>query len=81
MVIDGYREQLEQVLRRVGLESVDRLMAPERLSGGQQRRLSLAVQLPRELRCYRWMSQLQGWIGQCVMRCWGSWRISLKTGC
>ena len=40
-------EQVDQVLRRVGLESVDRLMAPERLSGGQQRRLSLAVQLLR----------------------------------
>ncbi len=40
-------ERLEQVLQQVGLGSIDRSMAPERLSGGQQRRLSLAVQLLR----------------------------------
>ena len=40
-------ERLEQVLHQVGLGSIDRSMAPERLSGGQQRRLSLAVQLLR----------------------------------
>ena len=40
-------ERLEQVLHQVGLGSIDRSIAPERLSGGQQRRLSLAVQLLR----------------------------------
>ena len=40
-------EQLEAVLRQVGLEGVSLQQAPERLSGGQQRRLALAVQLLR----------------------------------
>ena len=40
-------DRINQILRRVGLEQIDRTMAPERLSGGQQRRLSLAVQLLR----------------------------------
>ena len=40
-------EHLEVVLRRVGLEHIERTIAPERLSGGQQRRLALAVQLLR----------------------------------
>lgn len=37
-----------QVLRKVGLSQVDLRQAPERLSGGQQRRLALAVQLMRQ---------------------------------
>ena len=41
-------EQMHQVLHRVGLTAVDLKQAPERLSGGQQRRLALAVQLLRE---------------------------------
>ncbi|WP_413440110.1 ABC transporter ATP-binding protein [Synechococcus sp. MIT S1220] len=40
-------DRINQILCRVGLEQIDRTMAPERLSGGQQRRLSLAVQLLR----------------------------------
>ena len=40
-------EQRSTVLRRVGLGDVDLRQAPERLSGGQQRRLALAVQLLR----------------------------------
>lgn len=40
-------ERLEAVLRQVGLEGVSLQQAPERLSGGQQRRLALAVQLLR----------------------------------
>ena len=41
-------QELEQkVLQRVGLETINRKTAPERLSGGQQRRLALAVQLLR----------------------------------
>jgi len=43
-------EAVEQVLRRVGLEGVSLRQAPERLSGGQQRRLALAVQLLRDPR-------------------------------
>ncbi|MEB3352129.1 MAG: ABC transporter ATP-binding protein [Cyanobacteriota bacterium] len=43
-------EQAEAVLRRVGLEGVPLQREPERLSGGQQRRLALAVQLLREPR-------------------------------
>ena len=35
-------------LRQVGLNGVDTRQAPERLSGGQQRRLALAVQLLRK---------------------------------
>ena len=42
--------QLERVLRRVGLEGLSAQQQPERLSGGQQRRLALAVQLLREAR-------------------------------
>lgn len=41
-------EQAEAVLRRVGLEGVPLQREPERLSGGQQRRLALAVQLLRD---------------------------------
>mgnify|MGYP005656973279 FL=1 len=37
----------QKVLQRVGLETINRKTAPERLSGGQQRRLALAVQLLR----------------------------------
>ncbi|MDB4638496.1 energy-coupling factor ABC transporter ATP-binding protein [bacterium] len=37
----------DQVLQRVGLQNISRNTAPERLSGGQQRRLALAVQLLR----------------------------------
>jgi energy-coupling factor transport system ATP-binding protein len=41
-------ERVEAVLRQVGLEGVSLQQAPERLSGGQQRRLALAVQLLRQ---------------------------------
>jgi energy-coupling factor transport system ATP-binding protein len=41
-------ERLEAVLRQVGLAGVSLQQAPERLSGGQQRRLALAVQLLRD---------------------------------
>ncbi|MFN5696218.1 MAG: ABC transporter ATP-binding protein [Cyanobacteriota bacterium] len=40
-------EQAEAVLQQVGLAGVSLQQAPERLSGGQQRRLALAVQLLR----------------------------------
>ena len=40
-------DRQDQVLQRVGLQNISRLTAPERLSGGQQRRLALAVQLLR----------------------------------
>ncbi|MEX1316103.1 MAG: ABC transporter ATP-binding protein [Synechococcaceae cyanobacterium] len=40
--------QMEQVLERVGLGQLSPQQQPERLSGGQQRRLALAVQLLRE---------------------------------
>ena len=43
-------DKINQILKRVGLEKIDTRMAPERLSGGQQRRLSLAVQLLRGAR-------------------------------
>ncbi len=43
-------EQLEAVLQRVGLEGLPLQREPERLSGGQQRRLALAVQLLRDPR-------------------------------
>jgi energy-coupling factor transport system ATP-binding protein len=43
-------EEAGAVLRRVGLESLPLQREPERLSGGQQRRLALAVQLLREPR-------------------------------
>lgn len=41
-------ERLQQVLAQVGLAELPLQEAPERLSGGQQRRLSLAVQLLRD---------------------------------
>ncbi|APD47514.1 energy-coupling factor ABC transporter ATP-binding protein [Synechococcus sp. CS-602] len=41
-------EKLEAVLHQVGLGSLSLQQAPERLSGGQQRRLALAVQLVRD---------------------------------
>jgi energy-coupling factor transport system ATP-binding protein len=41
-------EAVERVLRQVGLASISLQQAPERLSGGQQRRLALAVQLLRD---------------------------------
>jgi energy-coupling factor transport system ATP-binding protein len=41
-------ERIEAVLRQVGLADLPLGEAPERLSGGQQRRLSLAVQLLRD---------------------------------
>ena len=44
--VDG--ERLAAVLAQVGLAEVSLQQPPERLSGGQQRRLSLAVQLLRD---------------------------------
>ena len=41
-------EDKEKALKKVGLSKIDLRQAPERLSGGQQRRLALAVQLLRE---------------------------------
>ncbi len=41
-------EEMFSALRKVGLSGVDGRQAPERLSGGQQRRLALAVQLLRK---------------------------------
>jgi len=41
-------ETVERVLSQVGLASIALQQAPERLSGGQQRRLALAVQLLRD---------------------------------
>ena len=43
-------EQLAQVLELVGLEGLSLQQRPEQLSGGQQRRLALAVQLLRNPR-------------------------------
>jgi energy-coupling factor transport system ATP-binding protein len=43
-------EAMEQVLTQVGLSGLSLQQAPERLSGGQQRRLALAVQLLRNPR-------------------------------
>ena len=40
-------ERAAQVLEQVGLGSLSLQQAPEQLSGGQQRRLALAVQLLR----------------------------------
>ena len=41
-------ERLQQAMAQVGLAGLPLTQAPERLSGGQQRRLALAVQLLRE---------------------------------
>lgn len=41
-------EAMQRVLAQVGLASISLQQAPERLSGGQQRRLALAVQLLRD---------------------------------
>ena len=41
-------EDLAKVLHQVGLSNLSLQQAPERLSGGQQRRLALAVQLMRD---------------------------------
>ena len=41
-------DAMHQALRRVGLSNVDLKQAPDRLSGGPQRRLALAVQLMRQ---------------------------------
>jgi energy-coupling factor transport system ATP-binding protein len=41
-------ERLQQAMAQVGLADLPLTQAPERLSGGQQRRLALAVQLLRE---------------------------------
>lgn len=43
-------ERLAAILEQVGLEGVPLQQPPERLSGGQQRRLALAVQLLRDPR-------------------------------
>jgi energy-coupling factor transport system ATP-binding protein len=43
-------EKAERVLEQVGLAGLSLQQAPERLSGGQQRRLALAVQLLRDPR-------------------------------
>ena len=43
-------ETAERVLGQVGLQGLSLQQAPERLSGGQQRRLALAVQLLRDPR-------------------------------
>ena len=43
-------QRIEAVLERVGLAGLPLQQAPERLSGGQQRRLALAVQLLRDPR-------------------------------
>ncbi|TVQ06667.1 MAG: ABC transporter ATP-binding protein [Leptolyngbya sp. DLM2.Bin27] len=42
------RDQIEQSLRAVGLEQLSIKTSPQSLSGGQQRRLALAVQLIRK---------------------------------
>ncbi len=47
----GYKslreKTIEQVLKKVGLSDIKLTQAPEKLSGGQQRRLAVAVQLMR----------------------------------
>tara|TARA_Y100001968_G_C19261757_1_gene669645 strand:+ start:76 stop:732 length:657 start_codon:yes stop_codon:yes gene_type:complete len=41
-------EDIMKVLKKVGLSDIDLKQAPEKLSGGQQRRLALATQLLKE---------------------------------
>ena len=47
----GYKslreKNIEQVLKKVGLSDINLTQPPEKLSGGQQRRLAVAVQLMR----------------------------------
>ena len=47
----GYKslreKNIEQVLKKVGLSAINLTQPPEKLSGGQQRRLAVAVQLMR----------------------------------
>ena len=40
-------ESISEVLKKVGLENINLKMPPEKLSGGQQRRLAVAAQLLR----------------------------------
>ena len=40
-------KNIEQVLKKVGLSDINLTQPPEKLSGGQQRRLAVAVQLMR----------------------------------
>ena len=40
-------ENIEQVLKKVGLSDINLTKPPEKLSGGEQRRLAVAVQLMR----------------------------------
>ena len=41
-------QEIEKVLKKVGLSKVSLTMPPEKLSGGQQRRLAVAIQLLRK---------------------------------